>query len=84
MAVLAKSRTLSRKALERELRIVQGAIAMVASGASPRVSLASLRFAPELTKPARKMALQAGVRVVTPTLSANGVGGLVVERLGDG
>ncbi len=50
--------------LEREFRIVRSAIAMVASGAAPSVSLGGLKFGEELIRPARRLALRAGVRVV--------------------
>jgi hypothetical protein len=70
--------------LERELELIRSAIAMVASGAAPRVSLGSLRFGEQLIKPARRMALEAGVRIVPLWTSADGGTGLAVERLADG
>ena len=52
------------RTIEHELDLVRGAVAMVASGGAPRVQLAGLRFADPLLAPARRMALQAGVRIV--------------------
>lgn len=48
---------------ERELRMVREAIAMVASGASPRVVLAGMRHGDEILVAARRLALEAGVCV---------------------
>jgi hypothetical protein len=70
--------------LERELELVRNAIAMVASGAAPRVSLGSLQFGEQLVEPARRLALEAGVRIVPLWTSADGGTGLAVERLADG
>lgn len=52
------------RTIERELELVRGAVDMVASGGAPRVQLAGLRFAGQLLAPSRRMALQAGVRIV--------------------
>jgi len=49
--------------LEREQRLVREAIAMVASGAAPRVVVASLRYSRALLGPSQRLALEAGVRV---------------------
>jgi hypothetical protein len=43
--------------------MVHEAIAMVASGFAPRVTLAGLRFGESLLEPAREWAIDAGVRV---------------------
>jgi len=51
-------------ALEHELDLVRSAIAMVAAGGARRVVVAGLHFGDQLVEPARRMALQAGVRVV--------------------
>ena len=51
------------RAEERELRMVREAIAMVAIGASPRVVLAGIRHGDDILVTARRLALQAGVRV---------------------
>jgi hypothetical protein len=69
--------------LEREMELVRAAIAMVASGAAPRVSLNSLRFGDQLLKPARRLAIPAGVRVVPLWTSADAGTGLAVEKLED-
>jgi hypothetical protein len=69
--------------LDREMELIRAAIAMVASGAAPRVSLGSLRFGDQLLEPARQLAIPAGVRVVPLWTSADAGTGLAVERLGD-
>jgi hypothetical protein len=50
--------------LEREIRLIREAVALVATGASPRVTLASLRLSTQLLDAARHLAAEAGVRVV--------------------
>jgi len=59
--------------LERELQIVREAIAMVASGSAPRVTIAGLRFGEALIEPGRGWALEAGVRL-TPLWRADEAG----------
>jgi hypothetical protein len=71
------------RTIDHELELVRAAIAMVASGAAPRVSLGSLRFGDELLKPARRLAIPAGVRVVPLWTSADAGTGLAVERIAD-
>jgi hypothetical protein len=53
----------SKAAMDREARLVREAIAMVASGASPRVVIAGIRYGETLLDDARRIALEAGVRV---------------------
>jgi hypothetical protein len=50
--------------LDRELGLVADAIALVASGRSPRVTVAGLRLGDAVLEPARRLALQAGVLIV--------------------
>jgi hypothetical protein len=50
--------------LEGELRLVQGAILMVASNGAPEVVVAGLRLAEQVLEPARRLATSAGVRLV--------------------
>jgi hypothetical protein len=50
--------------LENEMRLVREAIALVASGVSPRVIVASLRLSAQLLDPGRRLAAEAGVRLV--------------------
>lgn len=57
-------------ALEREADLIRDAIALVASGGSPRVIVAGLRLGAALLPSARRMALEAGVRIV-PIWSAD-------------
>jgi hypothetical protein len=47
----------------RELRMVREAIAMVAMGITPRVVLAGIRHGDDILVAARRLALEAGVRV---------------------
>lgn len=79
MSVRPGQRARMPRSLTRELRLVQGAIGMVASGAAPRVSLASLRHGPDLVQPAAAMALEAGVKIVPRWTAGDHVAGLAVE-----
>jgi hypothetical protein len=51
-------------ALDQEMRLVTEAIAMVASGASPRVVIAGIRFGEAILAPGRRMASNAGLKLV--------------------
>jgi len=53
-----------RNQVDRELRLVTDAIAMVASGGSPRVTVAGLALGDAVLEPARQLAREAGVRIV--------------------
>ena len=67
--------------LEHEMRLVREAIAMVASGGAPRVILAGINFAETLLDPARRLALEAGVRLV-PLWRADEAGAdIAIERI---
>jgi len=67
--------------LEREMRLIREAIAMVASGASPRVVLAGIHFGETLLDPARRLALDSGVRLV-PLWRADEAGAdIAIERI---
>ena len=48
---------------ERELRMAREAIAMVASGAAPRVVIAGIWSGAEILESARRLGLASGVRV---------------------
>jgi hypothetical protein len=67
-------------AIERELQTVRSAIDLVATGGSRRVVLAGLRFAGQLIRPARRMALGTGTRIVPLWNTDEGGGDLAVER----
>lgn len=54
-----------RDSFETELQLIREAIAMVATGKSPRVILAGIRHAASLLEPAQRLASDAGV-VVAP------------------
>jgi|KBSMisStandDraft_5_1062788.scaffolds.fasta_scaffold1306842_2 hypothetical protein len=70
--------------IERELELVRSAIAMVAAGRSPRVTLAGLTFGTQLLDVADGMARNANVRLV-PLWSGDESGAdIVVERPTDG
>jgi hypothetical protein len=67
--------------LEQEMRLIREAIAMVASGAAPRVVLAGISFGETLLDSGRRLALDAGVRLV-PLWRADEAGAdLAVERI---
>jgi hypothetical protein len=51
-------------AVERDLRMVCEAIELVASGAAPRVVVANIRFGSVILDPARRLALDRGVRIL--------------------
>ena len=52
------------RTLDHEIGLVREAIALVAREVSPRVTVASLRLGAQLLDPARRLAAQAGVRLV--------------------
>lgn len=69
--------------LEHEMRLIQEAIALVASGGAPRVVVAGLRLGDELLHSARRVALEAGVRIV-PLWRADEAGlDIAVERIAE-
>jgi hypothetical protein len=53
----------SQATIKRETQLVREAIALVATGASPRVIVAGIRYGESLLDTFRRMALEAGVRV---------------------
>ncbi len=57
--------------VEQELRFIREAIVLVASRRSPRVTIAGLRLGQAILEPARRLALDAGVRLV-PLWTADG------------
>jgi hypothetical protein len=68
------------RTLEHEMRLVRDAIALVASGASPRVVVASLRLSGRLIDPGRQLAAQAGVQF-TPLWRVDNAGAdIAIER----
>lgn len=66
---------------EREWRLAREAIAMVASGASPRVVVAGLHHAAEILVRARRLALEQGVRVNTLAACDGTRDDLVIEPI---
>jgi hypothetical protein len=67
--------------LELEMRLVREAIAMVASGAAPRVVLAGIRYGDPLAAWGRRLAGQAGVILTPLWRSDEGGADLSVERM---
>ncbi|HET8784131.1 MAG TPA: hypothetical protein VFM38_00735 [Candidatus Limnocylindrales bacterium] len=66
---------------DRDLRLIREAIALVASGGSPRVVLAGLAFADGLLDAARSMALEAGVRIQALARADDDGADVAVERI---
>lgn len=71
------------RTLEIEMRLVRDAIAMVASGSSPRVVLAGLRFGEALLASGRLQATEAGVRLVPLWMPDDAGADIAVERITD-
>lgn len=69
--------------LDREMSLIREAIAMVASGQSPRIIVASLHFGHELLDPAREIATSKGVRIVPLWTIDEADTGLAVEAMGN-
>jgi hypothetical protein len=67
--------------LDRELGLVGDAIAMVASGHSPRVTVGGLRLGDVLLEPARRLAREAGVRIVPHWMADETGVDITVERI---
>ena len=65
----------------RELTLAREAIAMVASGAAPRVVVAGIRHGEQIMDSARRIALAAGVRVKPLPQPGNAGSDLVVEPI---
>jgi hypothetical protein len=71
------------RTLEHETRLVREAIALVASGGASRVTVANLRLSGQLLDPARRLAVDAGVRLV-PLWRTDGAGvDIAIERRRD-
>ena len=66
------------------MALVREAIAMVASGASPRMVIGGLHFGEALLTVARPAAAEAGVRIVTLWMPDDAGADIAVERIGDG
>jgi hypothetical protein len=67
--------------VERETRLVREAIAMVAMGGSPRVVVAGIQHGPVLLDAARRLALEAGVRVNPIWRDNERLADVAVERI---
>jgi hypothetical protein len=71
------------RTLEYEMTLVREAIAMVAGGGSPRVTVAGLRFGESLLATARGLATEAGVRLVPLWMPDDFGADIAVERIED-
>jgi hypothetical protein len=71
------------RTLEREMRLVREAIAMVAAGWSPRVTVVGLRFGEALLSSARGWATEAGVRLVPLWMPDDAGADIAVEAIAD-
>jgi hypothetical protein len=71
--------TVVSETIERELRLIGEACAMVAAGHSRRVVVGSLRFGHELLEPARAIAQEKGVRVVPLWTIEDATTGMAIE-----
>jgi hypothetical protein len=83
----AEPRPISQRALargrERELRLAQEAIAMVACGATRRVVIAGIRHGDDILDSARRIGLESGVRVNPLRQLDNDAADLVIEPIYD-
>jgi hypothetical protein len=78
-----QSATRVGRTLEHEMNLVREAIAMVASGGSPRVIVAGLKFGEALLVPARGLATEAGVRLVPLWMPDDAGADIAIERITD-
>lgn len=68
-------------ALDQEMQLLREAIAMVATGAAPRIVLASIHFGAALLDPAQHIASAVGVRIVPLWPADDGALDLAVEPM---
>ena len=68
------------RTLEQEMNLVRDAIAMVASGAAPRVIVGGLRFGEALLSSSQHLATEAGVRLVPIWVPDDAGADIAVER----
>lgn len=78
-----RSATPVGRTLEHEMNLVREAIAMVARGASPRVTVGGLHFGEVLLTTARGLAVEAGVRLVPLWMPDDAGADIAVERIAD-
>jgi hypothetical protein len=71
------------RTLEYEVGLVREAVAMVASGRSPRVVVGGLHFGEALLATARGFATEAGVRLVPLWMPDDAGADIAVERIDD-
>ncbi|HEY8870701.1 MAG TPA: hypothetical protein VIM30_15110 [Candidatus Limnocylindrales bacterium] len=69
--------------LEHEMTLVREAIAMVAGGGAPRVTVGGLHFGEALLATARGLANEAGVRLVPLWMPDDAGADIAVERIVD-
>lgn len=70
--------------IERELGLIREAIAMVATGTSRRIVVASLRFGTELLPQAQTIAAASGARATAVWTLDRHVHSIAIETDGDG
>jgi hypothetical protein len=75
-----RSADLVPEILEREMRLIREAIALVDSGGSPRVVLSNIQFGEALLDAAQRLAADTRVRVIPLWRSGEGAD-LAVERV---
>jgi hypothetical protein len=71
------------RTLDHEMDLVREAIAMVAGGGSPRVTVGGLRFGEALIAPARVLATNAGVRLIPLWMPDDAGADITIERIDD-
>jgi len=69
------------RTIEHEMLLVREAIAMVAGGASPRVTIGGIHFGEALLVAARGLAVEAGVRLVPLWAPDDAGADISVERI---
>lgn len=78
-----QSATPAGRTLEHEMNLVREAIAMVARGASARVTVGGLHFGEVLLTTSRGLAAEAGVRLVPLWMPDDAGADIAVERIAD-
>ena len=77
----ARTRTAVTTVLDGEMRLIEDAVRLVASGNAPRVTLAGLRFGEALMHRATFIASEHGVRIVPEWFDDEAGADIVVEAM---
>ncbi len=83
MEVQDRSAQVVPATLDREMQLIREAIAMVALGGYPRVVIAGIHFGEALLLPGRRLAFDAGVRLVALWRADEAGVDLAVEQIGE-